>query len=156
MYVHKMERNSYCPTEYGVNVFGGKWKPRIICLLNIKGALRYKEIKELTPGITDQVLAGVLRELQEAGLTERKQYSQVPLKVEYSLTEIGKNLVPVLHSICLWTAKSYGERVMSTADTCPYKALRAEKYPEAFSDILAEGFRQEAAVYGQENKEITG
>lgn len=123
MYVHKMERNVYCPTEYGVNIFGGKWKPRILCLLNIKGVCRYKEIKQLTPGISDNVLAGVMKELITAQLVERIQYNEVPLRVEYSLTEKGKALIPVLHSICMWAAEAYGEDVMGTAQTCPYKAL---------------------------------
>lgn len=126
MYVHKMERNVYCPTEYGVNIFGGKWKPRILCLLNIKGVCRYREIKQLTPGISDNVLAGVMKELITAQLVERKQYDEVPLRVEYSLTDKGKKLIPVLHSICNWVADSYGEGVMGTTDTCPYVALAKE------------------------------
>ena len=126
MYVHKMERNVYCPTEYGVNIFGGKWKPRILCLLNMKGVCRYREIKQLTPGISDNVLAGVMKELITAQLVERKQYDEVPLRVEYSLTDKGKKLIPVLHSICNWVADSYGEGVMGTANTCPYVALAKE------------------------------
>ncbi|MBQ5327346.1 MAG: helix-turn-helix transcriptional regulator [Oscillospiraceae bacterium] len=126
MYVHKMERNVYCPTEYGVNIFGGKWKPRILCLLNIKGVCRYREIKQLTPGISDNVLAGVMKELITAQLVERKQYDEVPLRVEYSLTDKGKKLIPVLHSICHWVADSYGAGVMGTANTCPYVALAKE------------------------------
>ena len=122
MYVHKMERNIYCPTEYGVNIFGGKWKPRILCLLNIRGAMRYKEIKELTPGITDNVLANTMKDLIAAQLVERKQYNEVPLRVEYSLTDTGRSLIPVLHSICQWRVKAYGEEVAGTVKTCPYRA----------------------------------
>ena len=128
MYVHKMERNVYCPTEYGVNLFGGKWKPRILCLLNIKGVCRYKDIKQLTPGISDNVLASVMKELITAQLVQRTQYNEVPLRVEYSLTDKGKNLIPVLHSICRWVADSYGEDVMGTASTCPYIALSEAKF----------------------------
>ena len=128
MYVHKMERNVYCPTEYGVNLFGGKWKPRILCLLNIKGVCRYKDIKQLTPGISDNVLASVMKELITAQLVQRIQYNEVPLRVEYSLTDKGKNLIPVLHSICRWVADSYGEDVMGTASTCPYIALSKAKF----------------------------
>lgn len=126
MYVHKMERNIYCPAEYGVNIFGSKWKPRILCFLNIKGVRRYKEIKQLTPGISDNVLTNVLKELITVQLVERKQYNEVPLRVEYSLTDKGKNLIPVLHAICNWVAESYGEGVMGTADTCPYIALKCD------------------------------
>ena len=124
MYVHKMDRNIYCPTEYGVNIFGGKWKPRILCLLSIKGVRRYKEIKNLTPGISDNVLSTTLKELITAQLVDRKQYDEVPLKVEYTLTDKGSALIPVLHSICKWTAMAYGEEVIGTATTCPYMALK--------------------------------
>lgn len=127
MYVHKTERNSYCPTEYGVNIFGGKWKPRILCLLNIRGILRYREIKDLTPGISDTVLAATMKDLMEAQLVVRTQYNEVPLRVEYSLSEKGKTLIPVLHSICLWAFESYGEAVAGTAATCPLYAYAAEK-----------------------------
>ena len=122
MYVHKMERNIYCPTEYGVNIFGGKWKPRILCLLNIRGVMRYRDIKELTPGITDNVLANTMKDLIAAQLVERKQYNEVPLRVEYSLTDTGRSLIPVLHSICEWRVKAYGEEVAGTVKTCPYRA----------------------------------
>lgn len=128
MYVHKMERNVYCPTEYGVNLFGGKWKPRILCLLSIKEVCRYKEIKQLTPGISDNVLASVMKELITAQLVQRTQYNEVPLRVEYSLTDKGQKLIPVLHSICHWVADSYGEDVMGTATTCPYVALAEEEF----------------------------
>lgn len=126
MYVHKMEKDIYCPTEYGVNIFGGKWKPRILCLLNINGVMRYKDIKQHTPGITDNVLANTMKDLIAAQLVERKQYNEVPLRVEYSLTETGRSLIPVLHSICNWRVKAYGRQVAGTVRTCPYRALMAQ------------------------------
>ena len=132
MYVHKTEQNTYCPTEYAVNIFGGKWKPRILCLLNLKGTLRYRQIKDLTPGITDNVLANVLKDLAQAQLVERLQYNEVPMRVEYSLTDSGKKLIPVLHSVCDWAARTYGHRVVGTARTCPYKAMAEQEIcPEA-------------------------
>ena len=126
MYIHKMESNVYCPTEYGINIFGGKWKPRILCLLSIKGVMRYKDIKALTPGITDNVLATAMRDLISAQLVERNQYNEVPLRVEYSLSEKGLSLIPVLHRICYWVADTYGQEVVGTANTCPYVALKEE------------------------------
>ena len=104
MYVHKMEKDIYCPTEYGVNIFGGKWKPRILCLLNINGVMRYKDIKQHTPGITDNVLANTMKDLIAAQLVERKQYNEVPLRVEYSLTETGRSLMPILVAMRDWGA----------------------------------------------------
>ena len=128
MYVHKMDQSRYCPTEYGVNLFGGKWKPRILCLLYIKDTLRYKEIKQYTPGISDNVLASTLKELIAAQLINREQFEEMPLRVEYSLTDKGKELIPVLHTICKWTVSSYGESVIMSAETCPFKALMESKH----------------------------
>lgn len=122
MYIHKMEQNRYCPTEYGVNIFGGKWKPRILCLLSIKKVLRYKEIKQYTPGISDNVLANTMKDLIDAQLVKREQFDEMPIRVEYSLTDKGQTLIPILHSICKWAALSYGEGVIMSAQTCPYKA----------------------------------
>jgi len=66
-------------------------KPGIFCLLNIKGACRYKDIKQLTPGVSDNVQAGAMKELITAQLVQRAQYNEVPLRVEYSLTGKGRN-----------------------------------------------------------------
>lgn len=127
MYIHKLEKDSYCPTEYAANIFAGKWKPRIICLLSLKEPLRYKEIKKLTPGITDQVLSAALKELESAGIVSRRQYDEMPVRVEYSLTKAGKELVPVLRKICRWAAETYGRQVMGTAETCPFVRLAKGK-----------------------------
>ncbi len=127
MYIHKTGPIDYCPSEYGMNLFGGKWKPRIVCLLSIKGVLRNKEIKEFTPGISDQALAGTMRDLVAAQLVERIQYNEVPIRVEYTLTEKGKSLVPILHSICKWTVETYGTQVAGTEYTCPFRAQQKGK-----------------------------
>jgi len=126
MYVHKTEKQLYCPTEYGVNIFGGKWKPRILCLLSIKNVLRYRQIKQLTPGITDNVLANTMKDLIAAQLVERKQDNEVPLRVEYTLTDKGRSLIPVLHSVCEWAVNAYGEEIAGTVKTCPYRAWMAQ------------------------------
>lgn len=92
-----------CPLEYGLEIFGGKWKPRIICVLSTNSAMRYKEIRKGLDNITDAVLASMLKELTEAEIISRKQYNEIPPKVEYSLTERGKSVLPILQSICLWS-----------------------------------------------------
>ena len=124
MYKKKLEEDIRCPLEYGLDVFGGKWKSRIICVLNAKGTIRYSEIKHEMINITDAVLASTLKELIADGLAKRKQYDEIPPRVEYSLTKKGQSVVPILKSICVWSGFFYresNENVMSQCQKCDYK-----------------------------------
>lgn len=85
MYQHKTEKDIRCPLEYGLEVFGGKWKSRIICVLTAKETLRYSELRKQMVNITDAVLAATLKELISDEIIERKQYNEIPPKVEYTL-----------------------------------------------------------------------
>jgi len=120
MYEPKLQEDLRCPMEFAMHAFGGKWKSRIICLLALKGTLRYKEIREGTPGITDNMLAGTLKDLMQADLIRRTQYNEMPLRVEYSLTDKGESLLGLLHTICDWAVRTYGEDIRPGADGCPY------------------------------------
>lgn len=102
-YEPKIEKEMMCPLEYGLDIFGGKWKSRIICVLSSNSIMRYNEIRKELGNITDAVLASMLKELITDELISRKQYNEIPLKVEYSLTEKGKSVLPILKSICLWS-----------------------------------------------------
>lgn len=99
-YKKKLEDDIRCPLEYGLTLFGGKWKSRIICVLSANEKLRYSEIRKEMYNITDAVLAATLKELIEAGIIERKSYDEIPPRVEYYLTEKGKSVAPILQSIC--------------------------------------------------------
>jgi DNA-binding HxlR family transcriptional regulator len=99
-YKKKLEDDIRCPLEYGLTLFGGKWKSRIICVLSANEKLRYSEIRREMYNITDAVLAATLKELIEAGIIERKSYDEIPPRVEYYLTEKGKSVAPILQSIC--------------------------------------------------------
>ena len=99
MYRKKMETDIRCPLEYGLKVFGGKWKSRVICVLNEKGVLRYSAIRKEMLNVTDAVLSSTLKELINDGLVARKQYDEIPPRVEYSLTDRGKSVVPILQNI---------------------------------------------------------
>lgn len=103
MYEHKIKKEYRCPLEYGVEVFEGKWKTRIICLLHSESCLRYNEIREKLIDITDAVLAKALKELQIHEMIERTQFNEVPLRVEYKLSEKGQSIVPILKEICEWS-----------------------------------------------------
>ena len=123
MYKPKMEKDIRCPLEYGLDVFGGKWKSRIICVLADKECLRYSMIRKEMCNITDAVLATTLKELIRDGIVNRKQYDEIPPRVEYSLTEKGKSVVPILQSICHWSGIYYRETIenqMSQCQKCDY------------------------------------
>lgn len=109
MYQHKMEKDIRCPLEYGLEVFGGKWKSRVICVLAEKKILRYSEIRKEMTNITDAVLATTLKELIAYGIVNRKQYDEIPPRVEYSLTEKGVSVVPILQRICSWSGAYHKE-----------------------------------------------
>ncbi|MGM9530689.1 winged helix-turn-helix transcriptional regulator [Intestinibacter sp.] len=118
MYKPKLEKDIRCPLEYGLEVFGGKWKSRIICVLAEKKVLRYNQIRKEMVNITDAVLASALKELIEDNIIERKQYNEIPPRVEYSLTEKGMSVVPILQSICKWSGAFYNESNEKTLAQC--------------------------------------
>ena len=123
MYKPKLGKDIRCPLEYGLDVFGGKWKSRIICVLADKEFLRYSMIRKEMCNITDAVLATTLKELIRDGIVNRKQYDEIPPRVEYSLTEKGKSVVPILQSICQWSGIYYkepSENQMSQCQKCDY------------------------------------
>ena len=90
-----------CPMELALTKIGGKWKTLILWHLN-GGTRRFGELQRLTPGVTSKMLIQQLRELEADGLITRKVYPQVPPKVEYSLTDLGRSLKPVLEAMCEW------------------------------------------------------
>lgn len=102
-YERKTEKEIMCPIEYGIDIFGGKWKARILCVLSAQDVLRYNAIRKELGNITDAVLASMLREMLENELITRRQYNEIPPRVEYSLTEKGKSVLPILQQICQWS-----------------------------------------------------
>ena len=94
-YKKKLEEDIRCPLEYGLAIFGGKWKSRIICVLAVNEKLRYSQLRKEMYNITDAVLVATLKDLVEDGIAERKSYDEIPPRVEYSLTEKGKSIIPI-------------------------------------------------------------
>lgn len=90
-----------CPVEVTLDLIGGKWKSLILWHLFHK-TLRFNELRKLVPNATQKMLTQQLRDLEESGLLIRKVYAEVPPKVEYSLTEFGKSLWPILDAMCTW------------------------------------------------------
>lgn len=103
MYERKTEKEILCPLEYGLGVFGGKWKSRILCVLAAGGTMRYNLLRKELGNITDAVLAAMLKEMASDGIIARRQYDEIPPKVEYGLTEKGTSVLPILQSICQWS-----------------------------------------------------
>lgn len=96
------DQNHTCPIEYTLNVIGGKWKLLILFHLMTDRIKRYGELKKVITGITHKMLSQQLKELENDGLIVRREYHQVPPKVEYSLSERGVTLLPVLEVLYNW------------------------------------------------------
>ncbi len=118
MYKPKLDKDIRCPLEYGLEVFGGKWKSRIICVLAAMEVLRYSELRKEMGNITDAVLAAALKELIADDIVTRKSYDEIPPRVEYSLTEKGNSVVPILQSICKWAGLYHKEDYSQTMVHC--------------------------------------
>lgn len=93
--------NEGCPVEATLSVIGGKWKGVILYHL-LSETMRFNELRRLMPEITQRMLTKQLRELEEDNLIARKVYPEVPPKVEYSMTEYGKTLAPVIQALQVW------------------------------------------------------
>ncbi|MCH6235815.1 winged helix-turn-helix transcriptional regulator [Cognataquiflexum rubidum] len=97
----------HCAVDYAFQRVGGKYKGRILWVLR-EGVLRYGELNRAVIGITPKMLTQTLKELEADGLIVRKVYLEVPPKVEYSLTDTGKELIPLISYL-----RSWGEKQMS-------------------------------------------
>ncbi len=92
----------YCAMELTLQLIGGKWKPLILYRLGQEGTRRFSELKRSMPSITQKMLTQQLRELESDGIVHRDVYAEVPPKVEYSLTEMGRSVLPLLTQLCRW------------------------------------------------------
>ena len=94
-----------CRVEDALGILVGKWKPVILLHLLQNGTKRFSELKRSLPGITQKMLTKQLRELEDEDIIKRVVYPQVPPKVEYSITEYGKSLEPILEAMHEWGTK---------------------------------------------------
>ena len=90
-----------CPVETTLTLIGDKWKVLILRDL-LTGTKRFGELKKSVGNVSQKVLTAQLRAMEESGLLTRTVYAQVPPKVEYSLTELGQSLQPILHAMQSW------------------------------------------------------
>ena len=96
-----MANEDNCPVEATLELIGGKYKALILWHLS-QGILRFSELRQVIKGATPKMLTQQLRELEANGLVHREVYPVIPPKVEYSLTERGRSLIPILDQMCDW------------------------------------------------------
>ena len=117
-----MANEDNCPVEATLELIGGKYKALILWHLS-QGILRFSELRQVIKGATPKMLTQQLRELEANGLVHREVYPVIPPKVEYSLTEKGASVVPILQSICQWAGAFYkdeGEAPMIQCRKCDH------------------------------------
>lgn len=103
----RLDCNPGCSVEAAVSLIDGKWKGVILFHL-IEGTARFNELRRRIPGTTQRMLTKQLRELEADSLIVRKVYAQVPPKVEYSLSPLGRTMIPVLDALKIWGDANIG------------------------------------------------
>jgi DNA-binding HxlR family transcriptional regulator len=101
-------------------VIGGKWKPKILFYLGNNEMIRFGQLRDDIGEISEKMLIQNLRELEKDGIVHREVYKQVPPKVEYSLTEMGRTLIPILENLFCW-GQQYASFLLSCGGECSVK-----------------------------------
>lgn len=96
------DKNFNCFFQLSQMVIGGKWKPKILFYLGQEPVMRFGELRDSIIGISEKMLIQQLKELVKDGVVHREVYKEVPPKVEYSLTPMGKTLIPILENLFSW------------------------------------------------------
>ena len=91
-----------CGLKRVIDLIGGKWKILILCVMDQKDTVRYGELRRSIVGITNTMLANSLKEMESDGFVNRKQYDEMPVRVEYTLTKKAKSIIPILLELKRW------------------------------------------------------
>lgn len=106
----KIEKGQFnCEKELTLSIISGKWKVVIIWHLAYEGKRRFSELQKLFPKISHKMLTNQLRELEDDGIICREVFAEVPMKVEYSMTELGMTLIPIIDMLYDWGKKRMDE-----------------------------------------------
>lgn len=105
-----------CPFHLAMSMLEGKWKFAILYVLSSRGTLRFKELERAIPEISTRMLTKDLKHLEQKGILRREAFATIPPKVEYSLTEIGHSISPVISSITKW-GEAYIEANMKAIES---------------------------------------
>lgn len=92
-----------CPLNRALALIGGKWKMQILCSLHNNGPTRYNQLKRSLDGVSNTVLSAALRELEADGLVVRREFLEVPVRVEYETTPRSRRLIPILDALGTWS-----------------------------------------------------
>ncbi len=122
------------PYHYVTGCISGKWKMTILHHIHHYGRIRFNETKK-TLGVSEKVLSQQLKELANDGLIERIQYNTIPLKVEYILTPLGKDLIPALDILYVWSIRRMNELGL-TIDPDAFAVHTELKYTDQLKDIM--------------------
>lgn len=93
--------------ETVMRVIGGRWKPAIMFALIMEGTQRFSELRRMIPGVSQRMLTKQLRELEGHGLIAREVFAEVPVRVEYSATPLGRSLHVVYKTVCSWATEHW-------------------------------------------------
>lgn len=109
-----------CGLNTTLRIIAGKWKPLALFFLR-DGARRYGELKRLIPGVSDKVLIEQLKDLEAARVVARTDYNEVPPRVDYSLTPLGRSLADAIIPLCTWGTENVAEvnRIFAENDALP-------------------------------------
>lgn len=100
--IRESDKTQECTVKCALEIIGGKWKLRILAQLLKKEVVRFNELKREVSGITNTMLSNSLHELENDELINRNQYNEMPVRVEYTLTDKGKSLLPILYELAIW------------------------------------------------------
>lgn len=114
MQTKSMKEYEHCPFHLAMSILEGKWKFAILYVLSAQGTLRFKELERAIPEISTRMLAKDLKHLEQKGVLRREAFATIPPKVEYTLTDIGHSIAPVIASITKW-GEAYLEESKSFA-----------------------------------------
>ena len=116
----KLDKNNFiddiCPACGIIDRFGDKWSLRILVLLNENGTMRFNALLKATPAISQKMLTTTLRTLESHKLINRKMYTEIPPRVEYTLTPLGKSLMKPLYILIEWTLDNANEIIVHRDD----------------------------------------
>ncbi|MBD5175223.1 MAG: helix-turn-helix transcriptional regulator [Bacteroidales bacterium] len=103
----KYTRIEECPVRNVISRFSGKWSLLLLCVMAEKEVIRFNELGRALPDISPKVLSETLKNLESSGLITRKQYAEIPPRVEYSLTSLGHSLIPHIMNLIAWAVENY-------------------------------------------------
>jgi len=108
-FLKKYPYTETCPFRMVMDHFGNKWSMIIMVTLGENGKMRFNELDKCIEDISQKMLANTLRMLEHDGFVKRKMYNVIPPRVEYELTELGRNLLPLIESFADWSYQHIGE-----------------------------------------------